>query len=637
MNLRQLYEYGRIVPGVNTTADVGPNEITKQAKKLGFKVDKDGRPPTLSKKVKGSSTNVLFNLGMTESVDKPHKDVLYYDDMNEALGQLNQDSKIYIDMDGVLADFFGEWAKLMNKTSWTDIKDINPALQKIRDTDDFWLNLPLTSNAKNLLSIVKKVKGSYTILSSPLADDPKSEPHKREWIKKNLSFFPPEDIIITTNKAKYATNGDVPNILIDDYGVNINQWESAGGIGFKHKDHKFTRTIKNLKKVETKVYARKQLPQIGEKDLADLDYTLEFIDPKLLFPVQEERDLTRLDKKLTKFKSGEFKPIVIDEDNNIINGHHRYDVAIMQQVECVPVYKIKNKLHHLLEANHFKNPKNTFLTKADTAYDFLRVGKTISNLKAVPKGANRDEPDVMVVPFGGKKEKKHLKKHLSRVGYKTQDADKTGDDAHVDENLRPIAKPMTVEIFKEKADLYIKGLIGGFPKEEMKQKLNTLLRKAIKSGNMSQQEGVNYIKNRIKEYLDFVKKNPGQPLPERELTKGEENKKEKYVKGMKKNKNDFKDRYGKDAEAVMYATATKMAKEAVRSGKYTPDQIIEILENFADGKKKGKSRPGRVKRSGASCNGSVTALRRRAKNSSGEKAKMYHWCANMKSGRKKSK
>jgi len=62
---------------------------------------------------------------------------------------------------------------------------------------------------------------------------------------------------------------------------------------------------------------------------------------------------------------------------------------------------------------------------------------------------------------------------------------------------------------------------------------------------------------------------------------------------------------------------------------------VDIKENFADGKVKGKSRPGRVKRSGASCNGSVTDLRRRAKNASGEKAKMYHWCANMKSGKKK--
>jgi hypothetical protein len=63
----------------------------------------------------------------------------------------------------------------------------------------------------------------------------------------------------------------------------------------------------------------------------------------------------------------------------------------------------------------------------------------------------------------------------------------------------------------------------------------------------------------------------------------------------------------------------------------------DVVENFADGKKKGKSRPGRVKKAGASCNGSVTSLRKKAKNSSGEKSKMYHWCANMKAGRKKSK
>jgi hypothetical protein len=62
---------------------------------------------------------------------------------------------------------------------------------------------------------------------------------------------------------------------------------------------------------------------------------------------------------------------------------------------------------------------------------------------------------------------------------------------------------------------------------------------------------------------------------------------------------------------------------------------LGLAENFADGKVKGKSRPGRVKKSGASCNGSVTSLRKRAKNASGEKAKMYHWCANMKSGKKK--
>ena len=66
-----------------------------------------------------------------------------------------------------------------------------------------------------------------------------------------------------------------------------------------------------------------------------------------------------------------------------------------------------------------------------------------------------------------------------------------------------------------------------------------------------------------------------------------------------------------------------------------PDDYFEgIEENFADGKVKGKSRPGRVKKAGASCKGSVSDLRAKAKKYSGEKGKMYHWCANMKGGKK---
>ena len=95
-----------------------------------------------------------------------------------------------------------------------------------------------------------------------------------------------------------------------------------------------------------------------------------------------------------------------------------------------------------------------------------------------------------------------------------------------------------------------------------------------------------------------------------------------------------------EAAGVGIVTKQNATKDVPVGGQYMNVKKLkldwkEFNENFADGKKKGKSRPGRVKRSGASCNGSVTALRKRAKNSSGEKAKMYHWCANMKSGRKK--
>jgi hypothetical protein len=97
-----------------------------------------------------------------------------------------------------------------------------------------------------------------------------------------------------------------------------------------------------------------------------------------------------------------------------------------------------------------------------------------------------------------------------------------------------------------------------------------------------------------------------------------------------------------EAAGVGIVTKQNATKDVPKGGEYMNVKKLKLEwadynENFADGKKKGKSRPGRVKRAGASCNGSVTALRKRAKNSSGEKAKMYHWCANMKSGRAKKK
>lgn len=50
-------------------------------------------------------------------------------------------------------------------------------------------------------------------------------------------------------------------------------------------------------------------------------------------------------------------------------------------------------------------------------------------------------------------------------------------------------------------------------------------------------------------------------VKERKLSSSEKEEREDIVKGMKKSKGDFEKRYGKRGEEVMYATATKMAKE----------------------------------------------------------------------------
>lgn len=156
---------------------------------------------------------------------------------------------VYVDMDGVLADFFGEWSRLSGVNHYKDISHVEDALNLIRAHPSFWLDLPPLSDASPLLGAIKKYAGSYNICSTPLHDDKNSEPHKRLWVKRHLHNFPPHEVIITHNKPAYATQADgTPNILIDDYGKNIKAWEAAGGIGIKHENGSLNHTVNELRK-----------------------------------------------------------------------------------------------------------------------------------------------------------------------------------------------------------------------------------------------------------------------------------------------------------------------------------------------------------------------------------------------------
>lgn len=146
---------------------------------------------------------------------------------------------VYLDMDGVLADFFAEYAKLAGIKSG-NYRDIPPAktdptLNKMIGTD-FFARLPKFPSADQLIKIIVKLYGRYHICSSPLrGDHENAEYQKKVWIKHHLTPQP-ATIIITPNKAKYAVQADgTPNILIDDRGSNITAWEAKGGIGIKYQ------------------------------------------------------------------------------------------------------------------------------------------------------------------------------------------------------------------------------------------------------------------------------------------------------------------------------------------------------------------------------------------------------------------
>ena len=181
---------------------------------------------------------------------------LVYNKIQDALGvQVAENNKklynedmadgkpvVYLDMDGVLADFFGGVEKMYGVQHWKELtsdktKDLKTeVINRITGTD-FFATLPKFDNADELISMVKEFTGgNFSINTSPLrGDHENSTKYKKLWISNNIQQ--PDEIIVTGRKESYAKNkaSGTPNILIDDRPVNIQRWQGAGGYGILYQ------------------------------------------------------------------------------------------------------------------------------------------------------------------------------------------------------------------------------------------------------------------------------------------------------------------------------------------------------------------------------------------------------------------
>ena len=149
---------------------------------------------------------------------------------------------VYLDMDGVLADFFGGVEKMYGVEHWKQLtndktKDLKKeVIDRITGTD-FFATLPKFDSADQLIAMIKEFTGgTYSINTSPLrGDHENSAKYKRVWINNNIER--PAEIIVTGRKESYAKDkaSGTPNILIDDRPVNIQRWQAAGGYGILYQ------------------------------------------------------------------------------------------------------------------------------------------------------------------------------------------------------------------------------------------------------------------------------------------------------------------------------------------------------------------------------------------------------------------
>ena len=166
------------------------------------------------------------------------------DENNKKLYNEQMDGKptVYLDMDGVLADFFGGVEKMYGVEHWKQLtndktKDLKKeVIDRITGTD-FFATLPKFQSADALIDMVQKFTGGkFSINTSPLrGDNENSGKYKKVWISNNIEQ--PDEIIVTGRKETYAKDKGTgtPNILIDDRPINIQRWQGAGGYGILYQ------------------------------------------------------------------------------------------------------------------------------------------------------------------------------------------------------------------------------------------------------------------------------------------------------------------------------------------------------------------------------------------------------------------
>lgn len=135
--------------------------------------------------------------------------------------------KLYIDLDGVLADF-DKAAEAQLQTNniykfefiWGD----KVFWERMNAKEDFFRTLPKTPDANHLWAKIEHLKP--TILTAlPRTNPERVDAQKRAWVKANFGDVPVVTCK-TEHKPEYCNPGD---ILIDDRAVNRDAWIKKGG------------------------------------------------------------------------------------------------------------------------------------------------------------------------------------------------------------------------------------------------------------------------------------------------------------------------------------------------------------------------------------------------------------------------
>lgn len=143
---------------------------------------------------------------------------------------------LYVDLDGVLADFDGYYHSTFGVRLDRSLLDDDPPNMwvNIQRHGSFYRDMPVMVDARELWEGVRHLEP--TILTGvPFSRVPAAEGHKREWLKEHFGADVPIICCKSRDKRLYCLPGDV---IIDDWVKYKHMWERAGGTFILHTSAK---------------------------------------------------------------------------------------------------------------------------------------------------------------------------------------------------------------------------------------------------------------------------------------------------------------------------------------------------------------------------------------------------------------
>lgn len=155
----------------------------------------------------------------------------------QSLRELVGSRKVYLDLDGVMADFDAHFPSTfgLDHRSMAD----DAMWQTINAHPSYFRDMPPCAGAVEFFRDIERLS-PIVLTACPKSAYVHVARQKREWVREHLS----RDLVVLPvmgGRHKPLFMHAPGDILIDDWQKNIDAWEDAGGIGILHKSFDATR------------------------------------------------------------------------------------------------------------------------------------------------------------------------------------------------------------------------------------------------------------------------------------------------------------------------------------------------------------------------------------------------------------